>query len=100
MKNIFLDLGCKSSEEVEKMGVHVGCVATFEDELMVLNNRYYVSRSALDNRIGGFMIAEVARMLFKEKKNKLKYGLYIVNSVQEEVGLRGAEENDFAQNKT
>ena len=89
MKNIFLDLGCKSSDEVEKLGVHVGCVATFEDELMVLNNRYYVGR-ALDNRIGGFMIAEVARLL-KEKKHKLKFGLYIVNSVQEEVGLRGAE---------
>ena len=45
---------------------------------------------ALDNRIGGFMIAEVARML-KENKQKLPFGLYIVNAVQEEIGLRGAE---------
>jgi putative aminopeptidase FrvX len=45
---------------------------------------------ALDNRIGGFMIAEVARMI-KETKTKLPFGLYITNSVQEEVGLRGAE---------
>lgn len=89
MKNIFLDLGCNSAEEVEKMGVHVGSVATFDDEMMVLNDRYYVGR-ALDNRIGGFMIAEVARLL-KEKKRKLPFGLYIVNAVQEEVGLRGAE---------
>jgi putative aminopeptidase FrvX len=36
------------------------------------------------------MIAEVARLL-KENKKKLPYGLYIVNAVQEEVGLRGAE---------
>ena len=36
------------------------------------------------------MIAEVARLL-KETKTKLPFGLYIVNSVQEEVGLRGAE---------
>src|SRR5690554_4186779 len=28
MENIFLDCGCKSKEEVEKLGVHVGCVAT------------------------------------------------------------------------
>ncbi len=89
MKNIFLDCGCKTKEEVEKLGVHVGCVATFEDEFMVLNKNKYVGR-ALDNRIGGFMIAEVARMLKKEKK-KLPFGLYIVNSVQEEIGLRGAE---------
>jgi Cellulase M and related proteins len=56
---------------------------------MELNNRYFVGR-ALDNRVGGFMIAKVARML-KENKKKLPYALYIVNAVQEEVGLRGAE---------
>ncbi|MBL7920815.1 MAG: M20/M25/M40 family metallo-hydrolase [Bacteroidia bacterium] len=88
LKNIFLDLGCKSDKEVEALGVHVGCVITYEDDLMELNNRYYVGR-ALDNRIGGFMIAEVARML-KENKDKLPFGLYIVNAVQEEVGLNGA----------
>jgi putative aminopeptidase FrvX len=89
LKNIFLDLGCKSDKEVEALGVHVGCVVTYEDELMELNDRYYVGR-ALDNRIGGFMIAEVARLL-KQNKDKLPFGLYIVNAVQEEVGLRGAE---------
>lgn len=88
LKNIFLDLGCKSDKEVEELGVHVGCVVTYEDEFMELNNRYFVGR-ALDNRIGGFMIAEVARLL-KESKTKLPFGLYIVNSVQEEVGLNGA----------
>jgi putative aminopeptidase FrvX len=89
LKNIFLDCGCTKKEEVEALGIHVGCVVTYEDEFMTLNNRYYVGR-ALDNRIGGFMIAEVARMI-SENKTKLPFGLYIVNSVQEEVGLRGAE---------
>lgn len=89
MKNITLDCGCSSKAEVEKLGVHVGCVVTFEDEFMVLNKNRFVGR-ALDNRMGGFMIAEVARLL-KESKTKLDYGLYIVNAVQEEVGLRGAQ---------
>jgi len=89
LKNIFLDCGCTSKDEVEALGIHVGCVITYEDEFMVLNDRYYVGR-ALDNRVGGFMIAEVARLL-KENKQKLPFGLYIVNSVQEEIGLRGAE---------
>jgi len=89
LKNIFLDCGCDSKEEVEKLGVHVGCVVTFEDEFMIMNKNRYVGR-ALDNRMGGVMIAEVARLL-KENKDKLPFGLYIVNSVQEEVGLRGAE---------
>ena len=87
--NIFLDCGCDSKEEVEKLGIHVGCVITYEDEFMLLNKNFYVGR-ALDNRIGGFMIAEVARLL-KENKVKLPFGLYITNSVQEEVGLRGAQ---------
>ncbi|MBX3162966.1 MAG: M42 family metallopeptidase [Bacteroidetes bacterium] len=88
LKNIFLDIGCKSDKEVAEMGVCIGDVVTFQDELMELNNRYYTGR-ALDNRMGGFMIAEVARLL-KEGKDKLPFGLYIVNSVQEEVGLNGA----------
>lgn len=88
-KNIFLDVGANSKEEVEKMGVHVGCVITYEDEFLVLNKNKFVGR-ALDNRIGGFMIAEVARLL-KEQKIKLPFGLYITNAVQEEVGLRGAQ---------
>ena len=87
--NIFIDLGCKTKEEVEKLGVHVGCVITYPDEFHILNKDNFVCR-ALDNRMGGFMIAEVARLL-KENKKKLPFGLYIVNSVQEEIGLRGAQ---------
>jgi len=89
MKNIFLDCGCRSKKEVAKMGVQVGDVITYEDEFIVFNKRYYLGR-ALDNRIGGFMISQVARLL-KESGKKLPYSLYIVNAVQEEVGLRGAE---------
>jgi putative aminopeptidase FrvX len=89
IETVFLDCGASSKEEVEQMGIHVGSVVTFEDEFMVLNDKFYVGR-ALDNRVGGFMIAEVARML-KENGNKLPFGLYIVNAVQEEIGLRGAE---------
>lgn len=87
--NIFLDIGANSKDEVLEMGVHIGSLVVYPDELEVMNNRYYCGR-ALDNRVGGFCIAEVARLL-KENKQKLPYGLYIVNAVQEEVGLRGAE---------
>lgn len=89
LKNIFIDVGAESKKEVEAMGVHVGCVITFEDELIEMNKRWLVGR-ALDNRMGGFMIAEVARRL-SENKKKLPFCLYVVNAVQEEIGLRGAE---------
>jgi putative aminopeptidase FrvX len=87
--NIFIDVGCTKKEEVEKLGIHVGCVITYPDEFHILNKNNFVCR-ALDNRMGGFMIAEVARLLH-ENKNKLPFGLYITNSVQEEIGLRGAQ---------
>ena len=89
LDNIFLDCGAKNKEEVEKLGIHVGCVVTYEDDFIILNKKQYVGR-ALDNRIGGFMIAEVARLLHTNKV-KIPFGLYITNSVQEEVGLRGAQ---------
>ena len=37
LENIFLDCGCKNKQEVEKLGIHVGCVVTYEDEFMILN---------------------------------------------------------------
>ncbi|WP_299902791.1 M42 family metallopeptidase [uncultured Aquimarina sp.] len=89
LNNICIDVGCNTKEEVLKLGVHVGCVITYPDEFFILNKDKFVCR-ALDNRMGGFMIAEVARLI-KENKDKLDFGLYITNSVQEEIGLRGAE---------
>jgi len=89
LDNIFIDVGCTTKEEVEKLGIHVGCVITYPDEFFILNKNKFVCR-AIDNRLGGFMIAEVARLL-KENNKTLPFGLYITNSVQEEIGLRGAE---------
>jgi putative aminopeptidase FrvX len=87
--DLVLDVGAANKKEVEEMGIHVGTVATFVDGLFEMNQRYYVGR-ALDNRVGGFMIAEVARRL-KENNVTLPFTLYVVNAVQEEIGLRGAE---------
>ncbi len=87
--NLFLDCGARTKKEVEALGIHIGSVVTYEEGYDELAYDYLIAR-AFDNRIGGFMIAEVARLL-KENNKKLPYGLYIVNAVQEEIGLRGAE---------
>ena len=89
LENIFIDIGAKDKAEVEKMGVHVGCVITYPDTFQIINKNKFICR-ALDNRAGGFIIAEVGRLLH-ENNIDLPFGLYITNSVQEEVGLRGAE---------
>ena len=87
--NLFLDCGARNKKEVAALGIHIGAVATYEDGYEEMAYGHLIGR-AFDNRIGGFMIAEVARLL-KENKKKLPFGLYIVNAVQEEIGLRGAE---------
>lgn len=89
LNSIFIDVGASNKKEVEEMGIQVGTVVTFQDEFMKLGKKYYTGR-ALDNRIGGFIIAEVARKL-KENKIELPFQLLVVNSVQEEIGLRGAQ---------
>jgi putative aminopeptidase FrvX len=89
VENLWLDCGGRTKKEVEALGIHVGAVVTYEDGFEELAHDYYIGR-AFDNRIGGFMIAEVARLLYEHKK-KLPFALYIVNAVQEEIGLRGAE---------
>lgn len=89
VENLWLDCGARSKQEVEDLGIHVGAVVTYQDGFDELANGFLVGR-AFDNRIGGFMIAEVARLV-RENNIRLPYTLYVVNSVQEEIGLRGAE---------
>ena len=89
LETIFLDVGATSKDEVLELGVDVGSVVVFDDDLMELGDDFLVGR-ALDNRLGGWAIAQVARLL-KENGVELPFSLYVVNSVQEEIGLRGAQ---------
>ena len=86
--NIFIDVGAEKKEEVNEMGIYVGSLVTYPDKFKILNNKYYNGK-ALDNKLGGFILSQIAKEI-REKNIKLPYDLYIVNSVQEEVGLRGA----------
>ena len=88
LKDLFIDLGFDSDKDVKQAGVEVGNIVTFSDTFEEMGD-YYVGKS-LDNKIGGFIIAQVARKL-KENNIQLPYDLYIVNCVQEEVGLHGAK---------
>jgi putative aminopeptidase FrvX len=49
-----------------KIGRSCSCVITYPDEFMVLNENKFVCR-AIDNRMGGFMIAEVRACCMKTK---------------------------------
>ena len=68
LKNIFIDVGCSSKKGGRSDGSSCRLRSNFRDELMELNKKYFTGR-ALDNRMGGFMIAEVVKRLSENKKN-------------------------------
>mgnify|MGYP000669298606 CR=1 FL=1 len=98
--NITIDIGAATKDEVLEMGVHVGCVITYPDEFHILNGNKFVCR-ALDNRMGGFMIAEVARLLKENGKfNKYIHFDYVYSSTcpcSTELSLHALEQrNQYA----
>ncbi|CAG7580138.1 MAG: Putative aminopeptidase YsdC [uncultured marine phage] len=89
INTLSIDVGVLKQGKAEELGIEVGDPITFQDGFKVMNGQRFVGRG-LDNRIGGFMIAQVARLL-KENEVELPFGLYICNAVQEEVGKNGAK---------
>ena len=85
---LWVDTGLKTKKAVIKAGIEIGNLITFDDQFHEMGD-FYVGRS-LDNKIGGYIIAEALRTIVEEGI-ELPYDLYVVNSVQEEVGLHGAK---------
>jgi putative aminopeptidase FrvX len=85
---LFLDVGARSKQEAEAMGVGVGDPIVPASPFAELGKGRYVSK-ALDDRVGCVMLLETLRRL-KEQGQKIPGTIYFVGTVQEEVGLRGA----------
>jgi len=86
---LWVDVGAASADEVAQMGLRVGHPAVYADTPMEIRGKRVVSR-AVDNRIGGFMIAQVMKKL-AAAKSKPAFTLVCLNSVQEEIGGYGAK---------
>lgn len=86
-KDIYVDIGAKSREEALKM-VQIGDPITYTDDYEYLSDDIITGR-ALDNRIGGFVIARVLQNL-QQRREELNVNVMALNSVQEEVGGYGA----------
>lgn len=86
---LWVDVGAASEEDVERLGIRVGHPAVYADGPMELNEDRIVSR-AIDNRIGGFIIAQVMKKV-ASAKTKPSFSLVCLNAVQEEIGGNGAQ---------
>lgn len=83
-----IDIGAASDKEVAKAGIRVGHPAVYADGVEEIGSDKLCGR-ALDNRIGGYIIAEVIARLSK-RKSRVPTTIYAVNAVQEEIGGNGA----------
>lgn len=81
-----LDLGVKNKLEVESLGIRIGDMITPRSNFQIMNNSKYISSKALDDRIGNYIMIEVAKRLIDLEH----IPLFLANTVQEEPGLRGA----------
>ena len=86
---LWIDIGANSDKEVAQAGIRVGHPAVYSDTVEELGPHRLFGR-ALDNRVGGFIIAEVVARLSIAKK-RLPSTIIAVNAVQEEIGGNGAK---------
>ena len=87
IENLRIDIGCKSKQEAEALGVKVLDYAVFKKHASLLNGEFFAMRS-LDVRFGCLALLEV---LNRVKDEKLSRKIYFVWTVQEEIGLKGAK---------
>jgi len=94
-KDMYIDVGARSEEELREMGVRPGDPVIPVSEFTVMSNpRFYLSK-AFDNRVGCALAAQALERLAGDGHPNT---IYAVGTVQEEVGVRGAKTSSFAIN--
>src|SRR4051812_42033404 len=93
LKELWIDIGATSREEAESV-VSIGSPVTLQAEFTRLLGRQVVGR-ALDNKVGLFIAAEVLRCLKERDAIRPDVGVYLLGTVQEEIGSRGAKTAAF-----
>jgi len=82
--DLFIDVGAKDKQDAQKMGVRVGDAVSFDIKFTRVGKDTVVGK-AFDDRVGCAALIETMRKL-----SKVDCTIYVVGTIQEEVGLRGA----------
>lgn len=91
-KDMFIDVGAESKEDAMEMGIRLGDPIIPISEFTVMKNEKYLLAKAWDNRVGCALAIDVLKQLQGVDHPNTVYG---VGTVQEEVGLRGAQTSSF-----
>jgi endoglucanase len=88
--NMYIDIGATSKEEVENTGIRLGDPAVPWSPFSIVQDGKVAMAKAFDDRIGAFIFMEAMRRI-KEQNIEHPNSIYGAATVQEEVGLRGAQ---------
>jgi len=89
-KDMFIDIGASTKKEVEEAGIRIGDPVVPWSPFSVIRDGKIAMGKAFDDRIGTFVIMEAMRR-FKEQGITHPNKIIGAATVQEEVGLRGAQ---------
>lgn len=88
VKEMYVDLGCESREEVHALGVEIGNMVTFASECEELNETGVYAGKAMDDRSGCYVITEALKRLHQMDHES---DLWMAATSSEEVGIRGGK---------
>ncbi len=88
LRDLYIDLGFDSAAATQAAGIKVGDPIAYESEVVRLANPDRIAGKAIDNRIA---CAILVRLFERLRDVELEGTVYGVVTVQEEVGLRGAQ---------
>jgi endoglucanase len=91
LDDLWIDIGAKDRKDALKV-VGVGDPVVIVPDFIELRNGLVSSR-AFDDRVGAWVVTEVLRAL---SGKKIKVAVYVVSTVQEEIGLRGAITSSYS----
>lgn len=87
IKDMYIDLGVYSKQEVEELGIGIGDMICPIGDMQQMANPDFVMGKAFDNRIGCYVVSEVLKNIAHKNIDSQVYGVF---TTQEEIGLRGA----------
>jgi putative aminopeptidase FrvX len=87
MADLWIDVGADNRTQAAEWGIQIGDPIAYRPNFVAAANGYLFSKS-LDNRIGLGILLNVMR---RSQKQRFPFDLYLVGTVQEEIGGRGAK---------
>lgn len=87
-RNLCVDIGATSAEEVNQCGVRIGDRVTYTSDFKVLSPESRIMGKAFDDRLGCFLLIE---LMYAMRNVELDAEIWLVASSSEEVGMRGGK---------